>query len=102
MFHDFATKAFQRRPGVQVPGIKWVVEHTHKGRYRSKGLEASLIKAFGQRAMFGEADKHSGENMRLKVGVTVTSQQSCNPYLVANYNRAEEGSGGFGELTFEF
>ena len=87
MFQVFAQRAFTGRIGVNLHGIRYLVEAQHHSKYESKGLEESLKEFFGERKMFGEAAVYELSSQKpSKVGVTMTTS-SGRPYLVANYNR---------------
>jgi len=91
MFQDFASKAFRKRLGMQLPGLRMLVEATHQSQYKSQGLNASLVKAFGQRKMFGEIepDHEDRKPKRVKVAITTStvSTSTMRGCVVGNYNR---------------
>jgi len=89
MFRTFSRKAFTRRIGTNIHGIRYLVEAQHHSQYESKGLNQSLKLSFGEKKMFGEAAETSNDAPKkpVKVGVTMTSS-SGRPYLITNYNRA--------------
>jgi len=85
MFEEFAKKAFTKRRGCDLPGIKYLVEAVNESRYETTGLNAVLKESFGEGRIFGEASDLSARK-ESKVGVTMTSSAG-HPYLATNFNR---------------
>ena len=83
MFKEFAVEAFRKRALMNWPILKYLIEASHQGQYKSKGLNATLKKAFGKKPMFGEC---IGASEKIKVAVTMVSS-SLDPLVIANYNR---------------
>lgn len=93
LFRNFATKAFTKRKGLDVPGLKYLIEAHNHSRFKSSGLKEAMKSAFGDKRLFGEPeqprpDSASPSEWDLKVGVTLTAA-SGHPYLATNYNRTE-------------
>jgi len=86
MFYNFSNDSFQKRLGLNIPLVKYIVETRHRGQYRSKGLNSSLKKALGDDVMFGDAINQSDGQQPVKLGVTMTGMLGT-AYLVTNYNR---------------
>lgn len=101
LFRNFATKAFTKRKGLDVPGLKYLVEAHNHSQFKSSGVKEAMRSAFGEKKLFGEPDQPnangaSSSEWDLKVGVTLTAA-SGHPYLATNYNRTEpeKGPGAF-------
>ena len=97
LFRNFATKAFTKRKGLDVPGLKYLIEAHNHSRFKSSGLKESMRSAFGEKRLFGEptpsrANGGSPSEWDLNVGVTLTAA-SGHPYLATNYNRTEPEKG---------
>jgi hypothetical protein len=86
MFYDFSKNAFQKRPGLDIPMIKYVLETQHRGRYKSEGINASLKEYLGEDVMFGNSVDNCDGQTTVKIGVTMTGMKGT-AYLVTNYNR---------------
>lgn len=93
LFRNFATKAFTKRKGLDVPGLKYLIEAHNHSQFKSSGLKETMRNAFGEKRLFGEPDQPTANygslsEWDLKVGVTLTAA-SGHPYLATNYNRTE-------------
>lgn len=115
MFREYATRAFTKRMGDSIGGLRILVEINKQGRYRS-GCARDLFKQ-----IFGEDTRCFGEYLgndsptgspsmtsrtpfepivsnrpkgSVKVGVTMSSQTGRS-YLVGNYNRPDSPQGRF-------
>lgn len=97
MFIKFAIEAFKKRSLMNMPGLRLLVEASHHGQYKSTGLNASLLEAFGKKPMFGECNGTGGKST--KVAVTMVSS-ALDPLIIANYNR-NPGTGVAGRNSTE-
>jgi len=90
----FATGAFTKRMGSDLPGVGFLVEAINHSRYESAGLSTVLESGFGENSnkrIFGETHDWSSRRL-VRAGVTLTSSTG-HPYFVANYNRALHDNG---------
>jgi len=97
LFRNFATTAFTKRKGLEVPGLKYLIEAHNHSQFKSSGLKAAMKSAFGDKRLFGEPDQPmtngaGPSEWGLKVGITLTAA-SGHPYLATNYNRTEPEKG---------
>ncbi|KAI5790575.1 hypothetical protein DFH27DRAFT_486168 [Peziza echinospora] len=88
VFRDFVTMAFTKRHGVNIPGLKFLVEAHKHSKFRTGGLKGAMKSVFGEDLLFGEMPHNDHLGWNLKVGVTLTAT-SGHGFLAANYNRPE-------------
>jgi predicted acylesterase/phospholipase RssA len=92
-FFTLCTKAFTKRRGVGFPGLDFLVSASSHSRYQTQPLELALRSAFGRDDLFGgiKAPGHRRHRDRTtKVAVTTTTTNGT-VFLLANYNRADDG-----------
>src|SRR5689334_16301920 len=87
MFKDFASQAFRKRKGVDLPGWKYFIRLRYQSRYESTGLEACLRESLGTELLFG-GERQLQSPSRCKVAVTATDTNN-EARLLANYNRPQ-------------
>ena len=74
--------------GVDIIGIKYLVEAYKNGKYRSAEPRALLKETLGEDSIFGDINAMGATHKALKVAVTLTAA-SGRAVLVGNYNRVE-------------
>ena len=85
LIHNYANKAFVKHRGVNMAGVKYVIEAHKHGRYRTSGVKECLKETFGEGRIFGECVDSVNY---VKAAVTLTTSSGY-PCLVGTYNRGE-------------
>jgi predicted acylesterase/phospholipase RssA len=85
-FESLCDKAFTRRKGMGIPGVRVIVSNFNHSRYETQPLEEALTSVFtADQYLFG-GRREDFESMIVKVAVT-TTDVNANPVVLANYNR---------------
>jgi hypothetical protein len=90
-FEELCNKAFTKRRGMGLPGVRLFVENFHHSKYKTGPLELALQEAFSKDGLlFGGHRTSEASTPPVKVAVTSYSLTERKPYVLSNYNRLWE------------
>jgi len=79
--------AFSRRKALKVPLLSKFAEPFCDFKYKSAGINDTLLRAFGDGYLFGQTNSGGNVGDRVKVGVVTCIEGRHQPCLIANYSR---------------